>query len=462
MPRFLEADSLACYVIAVYIKTLTAQNFRCFTDLTIDFQPGVNLLIGDNMSGKTAVLDALRICLNQYVNTSHLDGINIEEKDVRLILRPSGGSFEMVKQKESHVGCEVKFVGDFEKYIADRRHRIKSNSSIITAGQATLNHKEGSVRKNDNGLESLGETVEQDLSLGSSVEPPVVAFYGTSRNSQRIDELAEARSAIPERFSRGHGYENCLSDLSSLPMIRSWMERRTLSELQRKQRGLPVMEAGPLLGIEAAVKTCLPELKQFYFDFEFQDLTVVFQDDRRLPWTMLSDGMRSVISLAMDIAWRAVVLNPHLGAKAPELATGIVMIDELDLALHPTWQRRIVADLSRAFPGLQFIATTHSPQIIGSAKHALVQKIDGDKVQAVARPFGLDSNTLLTEVMGAQERDPQIVALFEEVNGLMNDKRWDEARAALARVTDQIDSLDTEVVSLRARIDFLSRAAKRS
>ena len=172
--------------------------------------------------------------------------------------------------------------------------------------------------------------------------------------------------------------------------------------------------------------------------------------------------MRSVISLAMDIAWRAVVLNPHLGAKAPELATGIVMIDELDLALHPTWQRRIVADLSRAFPGLQFIATTHSPQIIGSAKNALVQKIDGDKVQAVARPFGLDSNTLLTEVMGAQERDPQIVALFEEVNGLMNDKRWDEARAALARVTDQIDSLDTEVVSLRARIDFLSRAAKRS
>ena len=95
---------------------------------------------------------------------------------------------------------------------------------------------------------------------------------------------------------------------------------------------------------------------------------MVFQDDRRLPWMMLSDGMRSVIALAMDIAWRAVVLNPQLGAKAPEQATGIVLIDELDLALHPVWQRRIVGDLSRAFPSIQFIATTHSPQIIGSAK----------------------------------------------------------------------------------------------
>ena len=245
-------------------------------------------------------------------------------------------------------------------------------------------------------------------------------------------------------------------------MIRSWIERQTLSELQKIQRGRQFEVEGSLLGIEAAVKSCLPELTRLYFDFEFQDLTVVFQDDRRLPWMMLSDGMRSMISLAMDIAWRAVVLNPQLGANAPELATGIVMIDELDLALHPVWQRRIVGDLSRAFPNVQFIATTHSPQIIGSAKNARVQKIDGDKVQTVAHPFGLDSNTLLTEVMGAKERDPQIVALFDEVNALMNDKRWDEARAALARVTDQLDSLDTEVVDLRTRIDFLSRAAKRS
>lgn len=298
--------------------------------------------------------------------------------------------------------------------------------------------------------------------VNGSIEPSVVSFYATSRNSRRIDEPEEVSSSIPERFSREHGYAYCLSDLSSLPMIRSWIERRTLSELQRKQRRLPLLEEGPLLGIERAVCICLPELKQFYFDFEFQELTVVFQDDRRLPWMMLSDGMRSLISLAMDIAWRAVVLNPQLGAKAPELATGIVLIDELDLALHPTWQRRIVGDLSRAFPNVQFIATTHSPQIVGSAKNARVQKIDGDKVQTVAHPFGLDSNTLLTEVMGAKERDPQIVALFDEVNALMNDKRWDEARAALARVTDQIDSLDTEVVSLRARIDFLSRAATRS
>ena len=445
----------------MHIKTLTAQNFRCFENLQIDFQPGFNLLIGNNMSGKTAVLDALRVCIYRYVNQLYSDEIELQKKDTRMIRYCSGDSIDMVKQYPVRIQCEVIFDGSLGAKLSGTPVSTLPGSILNTCGQSMKIGNDGEQLSQIGDIEFSGQRVRGGLTVGD-IEPPIVSFYGTNRNNLPVGDSEELRQIIPKTFTRQYGYAHCLSYLSSLPMIRSWIERRTMSEMQRKQRGLPLLEEGPLLGIERAVKICLPELKQFYFDFEFQELTAVFQDDRRLPWMMLSDGMRSLISLAMDIAWRAVVLNPQLGANAPELATGIVMIDELDLALHPTWQRRIVGDLSRAFPNLQFIATTHSPQIIGSAKNALVQKIDGDKVQTVAHPFGLDSNTLLTEVMGAKERDPAIVKLFDEVTALMNDKRWDEARAALARVTDQIDSLDTEVVSLRARIDFLSRAVTRS
>jgi predicted ATP-binding protein involved in virulence len=461
VPHVLEADSLACYVTAVYIKTLTAQNFRCFTDLQIDFQPGFNLLIGDNMSGKTAVLDALRICLNGYVNTFFQSKIDIEKLDARLLPVPMGDAVEMVSQSPASVLATVEFEQKFLDLCKSIFPVMSHDESVRTWGQTLASTKEGTVLTKKGGLGGIGVLAQSAIS-NIELMLPIFSFHSTNRNTQPIPSAQNEQIEQSALANRGRGYLNSLSHYSILQTIHSWIERRTMSEMQRKGRGLPLLAEGPLLGIERAVCTCLPEVKQFYFDFDYQQLAIVFADGRRLPVSMLSDGMLCVLSLALELAWRAVVLNPHLGAQAPERATGIVMIDELDLALHPTWQRRIVADLSRAFPRLQFIATTHSPQIIGSAKNALVQKIDGDKVQAVARPYGLDSNTLLTEVMGAQERDPAIVKLFEKVNDLMNDKRWDEARAALAQVTDQIDSLDTEVVDLRTRIDFLSRAAKRS
>jgi len=444
----------------VHIKTLTAQNFRCFENLQIDFQPGFNLLIGNNMSGKTAVLDALRICLTQFTRAIVPAENNILMKDLRIIHQLIGDTTETIQQNSCRVDASI----DVSHFLSQSGLSSVMDSVYGFLKSGALNAYQRFDAKKGGGAKDIfsifASRINSELKSGEVFLLPVLVFFGTSRVAKITDVNLSKKDE--EKLGRPLGYLDSLSESSSLVLIRSWIERRTMSEMQRKQRGLPLLEEGPLLGIERAVKICLPELKQFYFDFEFQELTVVFQDDRRLPWMMLSDGMRSLISLAMDIAWRAVVLNPQLGAKAPELATGVVLIDELDLALHPIWQRRIVGDLSRAFPNVQFIATTHSPQIIGSAKNARVQKIDGDKVQTVAHPFGLDSNTLLTEVMGAKERDPQIVALFDKVNALMNDKRWDEARAALARVTDQIDSLDTEVVSLRARIDFLSRAAKRS
>lgn len=94
-------------------------------------------------------------------------------------------------------------------------------------------------------------------------------------------------------------------------------------------------------------------------------LTIRF-DKRLLRFRQLSDGYRNMLGMVSDIAQRCVTLNPHLGAAAVAQTPGVVLIDEIDLHLHPKWQRRVVADLTRAFPLAQFVATTHSPFIIQS------------------------------------------------------------------------------------------------
>lgn len=445
----------------VHIKTLSAQNFRCFKDLQISFQPGFNLLIGNNMSGKTAVLDALRICLSKFVRAFTEDELTIEKDQVRLTSVEVGDSIDMVRQYPSSVDICVEYGEKLKSELSPIVPSINTDSKMQESGHTISLTEEGISSSQRTGLSSVGLIMASSYSKREMLLP-VLCFLGTNRNMHVVEPLEHS---VVEKFSdirRADGYSQTFLYSSSYSVISSWIFYRTMSEIQRKQRGLPIIKDSPLLGIERAVQLCVPQIKQFYFDFEFNQLAVVLSDGRRLPGSMLSDGMHCLLSLAMDIAWRAVVLNPQLGAKAPEQATGIVLIDELDLALHPVWQRRIVGDLSRAFPSIQFIATTHSPQIIGSAKNALVQQIDGDQVSAVNRPFGLDSNTVLTEIMGGEERDRAIVALFAEVNQLMNDKKWDEARQKLTAIGEQIDRQDTELVRLRARIDFLSRAASRN
>ena len=96
--------------------------------------------------------------------------------------------------------------------------------------------------------------------------------------------------------------------------------------------------------------------------------TVIQEKSHSMPFHLLSDGYRNMIGMVADIAYRAAVLNPQLGSEAAKLTPGIVLIDEIDLHLHPKWQRRVVEDLKRTFPKIQFFATTHSPFIIQSLK----------------------------------------------------------------------------------------------
>jgi predicted ATP-binding protein involved in virulence len=425
----------------MYIESLQAENFRRFPDVQIDLQRGFNLLIGDNQSGKTAVLDALCIGLSCFFQGFRTGvSLGIERTDVRLAMHQLGDVVQMPAQYPVRIQCTGEVAGKrlrWERTLKDARSR--TGRALTPLGE-------------------LGAKLDRRMQKGEVFDLPVIAYFGTERVSRQRRTRPDASGRIKDRSL---GYKDCLERDSNLRLIRSWIEQQTQAEAQKAQRRLPMSAAGQLQAIERAVCHCLPEVKQFFFDFEYKTLAVVFADKRRLPWPMLSDGVRSLATMAMDIAWRAAVLNPHRGADAPALASGVVLIDELDLALHPNWQRRVVADLRHAFPQLQFIATTHSPQVIASAAEAHVQRLEGGQATEVPHVYGMDTNAVLTDVMGATTRPEDILQLIAAVNRCMDARDFAAARAALTKLVERVGQVDTEAVRLRARIDFLSRVEAR-
>ena len=108
--------------------------------------------------------------------------------------------------------------------------------------------------------------------------------------------------------------------------------------------------------------------KDFYYDTDADQIMIKLDKEGLVPFNYLSDGYRNMVAMVADIAHRASRLNPHFDSESAKKTQGIVLIDEIDLHLHPKWQRRVVDDLQEAFPNIQFVATTHSPFIIQSLK----------------------------------------------------------------------------------------------
>jgi predicted ATP-binding protein involved in virulence len=144
-----------------------------------------------------------------------------------------------------------------------------------------------------------------------------------------------------------------------------------------------------------------------------------------LPVDMLSDGLRNTISMVADLAFRACKLNPHLGERAPLETPGIALIDEVDMFLHPFWQQTIIGSLRTAFPAMQFIVTTHSPQVLSTVRRENIRVIGKDAQgtlvasQPLAMTYGEPSNDVLQSVMQVDPQPP-----VEEKPDLLKLTEW--------------------------------------
>ena len=162
------------------------------------------------------------------------------------------------------------------------------------------------------------------------------------------------------------------------------------------------------------------------------------KDGRVLPFQALSDGQRSLVVLAADIAWRAAQLNPFHGEQAPQLTRGVVLIDELELHLHPAWQRNVLGSLRTAFPKVQFVVTTHSPQVLASTEPAWVRLLGESSAVVPGYSRGKDTNAILRELMGVPERPPETTRKLYELEQRIESGDLVAARALLDELKLQL------------------------
>jgi len=207
-----------------------------------------------------------------------------------------------------------------------------------------------------------------------TVSLPLLLYYGAGR----LWDI-HRRVATEKPGSQLDAYRYCLDPKSDHKAFEKWFKKLSYTELQKRQT-LPALEA-----VKKAVLSCIPDATEFYHDTDLDQIVIKLKQEGLVPFNNLSDGYRNIVAMVADIAHRAARLNPHFETEAAQKTKGIVLIDEIDLHLHPKWQRRVVRDLQNAFPAMQFIATTHSPFILQSLEPGEVIDLNHDALpEAIA------------------------------------------------------------------------------
>ncbi len=400
------------------LDQLHIQNYRCFGDLSIQLHPQLTVLIAPNGAGKTTVLDAARVALWPFVKGFDLGSqtgkaANIHLLDVRLTKQIDGNM-------EPQLPCRISAAGQWaeEEDVTcwtQSRERIKAGTNTLADSRTRQ-------------LTDYAEALQQRVRAGDQpVTLPLISYLGTSRLwfEGRFTSLAADTTLAKAEYSRTSGYLNCLSYSSSFKAFTAWygwVYRSYLeSQINALERKAMLDETGERFAqtvevIKQAVNALVREATGWhsleYSQRHNQQLVMHHEQHGTMPVDMLSDGLRNAIAMVADLAYRAYKLNPHFGAHAAQETPGVALIDEVDMFLHPSWQQTILGSLREAFPRLQFIVTTHSPQVLSTIPRQNIRKLQSNDDGFVAAipdfsPLAHESGDALAKIMGTH-KEPEL------------------------------------------------------
>jgi predicted ATP-binding protein involved in virulence len=421
------------------VERLTLSNFRGFRSLELGFPRRATVLIGVNGAGKTAILDALATVLSELG-----DAFLRRPSPSRALLSGdllNGAAAVEVAVSVTVAGAGMGWPVRAERYFADV---VRGPASSVVADFVA----------------AVGRAQVADPQLAL----PLALYFPTGR----------AFLDIPERIRTTHAFDQLAALDEALTghdaafrLFFEWFRNAEDFENQER-RNRPDFRSAELEAVRAAVRRLLPGFDGLRI--ERRPLRMLLtKDGEELDVAQLSDGERVVLALASDIARRLALSAP--GEPRPLEVEGVVLIDELELHLHPLWQRRILPALLAAFPNTQFIVTTHSPLILSelppSEGSVLLVARDADG-RGTAMPldavFGRDANQILEAAMGVDDRPTEAKRLLGEFLRMVGGGTDEEVAAARQRLADAIGADDPVFVKaetmLRTR-ELLRHAAHR-
>lgn len=270
-----------------------------------------------------------------------------------------------------------------------------------------------------------------------------MVHYSTSRSVFRERKERSSASA-PDQAAF---YEALGSSTLNLRLVAEWLRAQGALVPERPA------SAALVKTIEDAIGTFLPGYSNLRTGDD-DSAVLIDHNGMSLNVRQLSDGERSLLSLVLDLAKRLAQANP---ASENPLADceAIVLIDEIDLHLHPKWQRKVVGNLERTFPNCQFIATTHSPQVIGEVPHEKIRIIREGKIFTPEYSFGIDSSRVLEELMETAPRNTNVEEQIGTIARLIADGKREAASAAIDALSSEIGEDDPEITRARTLLDFM-------
>lgn len=424
----------------MFLSKLVLHNFRKFEDYTIPLHPKLNVLIGDNNAGKTTVLDAASIALGtSLLAFSSEEAIPIEKDDPRLNHYYIGSVDDLQKRFPVSITAEGCFSG---------QNLTWCRELIDRDGKTTTEHAMDLI----NVARELANKVAEG---NTEIILPLVSYYGTRRLWAQKGEKKESDSIM--RFIRQSGYIDCLSADSNEKLMFKWFEKMALQEYQM-HIAIPELRA-----VKQAISKCLARFngdEGAYVEFDVLNhmLDVITKDGDRtdkMPLSYMSDGYKSVLGLVGDIAFRMAILNPQLLDNVLQ-TPGVVLIDEVDLHLHPKWQQRILDDLVDIFPNVQFIVSTHAPLVIGSVRSENIIILSPGKHSTIplTEVYGHDTNTVLSTAQKALNRNSKVEKLYDEFYHLLDIGDIEGAKKQIAFIEDVVGPDDPNLIRAHVTLEF--------
>ncbi|NCS42609.1 MAG: AAA family ATPase [Microcystis aeruginosa BS11-05] len=421
------------------IKSIKLINYRGAVSLNIDFHRQLNVFIGVNGAGKSTILDSLAIMLSWLVNrlkNTNASGRKISETEI------NNGQWTAI--------IEITGVTEDSQEITWKI--VKTRTGYIHAGEGS----------NFRQLNEYTQQIQRQITEHQGqINLPLFVYYSVNRAVLDIPLKIKTK----HQFDSLSAYENALTSGSDFRTFFEWFrEREDLENENRKYREAEIKPEGfcfPDPQLEAVRET----IERFLPDFT--NLIVrrnplrmeVTKKDKIVTVNQLSDGEKCLIAMLGDLARRMAIANPQ--NPDPLTGNGVIIIDEIDLHLHPQWQRFVVPKLLEVFPNCQFFISTHSPNIITHVQpeslHFMEQTEMGIKFHPVQESYGKNVDRILEDLMGLETTRPQEIAealkdIYEQISHNQLEAAKNKINDLRAKIQNDPELIKAEVIIRRKEI----------
>lgn len=435
-----------------YVQSLRIRNFKGIAELDLTLDGSLTVLAGVNGVGKTSVIQAALDAVTQAHRLSGGGGPAFELSGDLIRYGASEGAISakiaLDEGKTYEFAFAVRSTGLAPRFSEELRTALKARFAAAAAKGRRLAVTPLIVFYDQNRIggladergwwpngpwQQLGRPLYQ---WRSSTEEPA------DRVQQSVEDIAEERRRPSERkTNRAQALDTTPYALTD---FKAWFFDKEGDEAREaRERGDLAYEDPEVQAVQMVMQTVAGEatrLRSRKPEGRMErELYVRQRNGQDVPFEALSGGEQAFFLLAVDLARRLILEFPN---RPLNKAPGFVCIDEIELHLHPAWQREILTRLMGLFGECQFLVSTHSPQVLGgvAAEHIRFLKSDEEGRVEVTKPLaskGRDSNYVLEGVLETEEQDPEVDRLFGEFDRLMDAAKFDEAD----RVLDELDAL---------------------